>query len=435
MPKQHKKKHLHHHSVDEVATIVLAGGLGTRLYPLTKTRCKPAVHFGGQYRLIDIPISNSLNAGIPHIFIISQYLAAFLNNHIKDTFPLDGLQGGWIELLHPQETETEKVWYEGTADAVRKNLEVLKETPSEYFLILSGDQLYNMDLEELIEFAKAKDADLTIASIPIQQAEVSRMGLLQIDAHFCVRDFAEKPQEASMIQRFQLDPTVITGYSLAGPTYLASMGIYIFKRDALFSLLQEDKRVDFGQHLIPTQIRRGKTCAYIYHGYWEDIGTVLSYFNANLALTRNHLGLNLYDETNPIISQRLHLPSARIVNGFIKDSIICQGCVIDGVHVENSVIGPRTRIGDKTCIKNSIIMGQQFYEVPSVMKEQLPENLIIGNNCVIENAIIDENVSIGNGVSLTNARKLQEYDSESIVIRDGILIVCSGAKIPDGFAL
>jgi len=435
MPKHPKKKHLHHHPIDEVATIILAGGQGTRLFPLTKTRCKPAVHFGGQYRLIDIPISNSLNSGIPHIFVISQYLAATLNNHVKDTFQLDSIQGGWIELLHPQEVGSEKIWYEGTADAVRKNLSTLKETPSEYFLILSGDQLYNMDLEEFIEFTQKKDVDMAIATLPVGEEDAKRMGVMQIDENQMITSFYEKPQEKEVLDQFRLPAGFTEREGLENPSYLASMGIYVFKRDALFSLLESDQREDFGKHLIVEQLKRGSAAAYYYDGYWEDIGTVTSYFKANLALTKNSLGLNLYDETNPIISQHSHLPSARIIDTQVKDSIICQGSVIKGAVIENSVIGPRVKVGAGTVIKNSILMGNQFYEVPKTMHGKLPKKLTIGERCHIENTIIDEHACIEDDVTLINEEKVDAYEDDKVVIRDGIIIVLSGAQITKGYKI
>jgi glucose-1-phosphate adenylyltransferase len=435
MPKQIKKKHQHHHPVDEVATIILAGGEGSRLFPLTVNRCKPAVSFGGRYRLIDIPISNSLNSGIPHIFVIGQYLASSLNNHIKDTFQLDQIQGGWIELLHPEERHGEKAWYKGTADSVRKNLSYFQETPCEYFLILSGDQLYNMDLEELIEFAKEKDADLTIATIPVEKSVASRMGIMNIDDKQNIVDFVEKPQDPEVLSKYQLDEKYQTKLQLEGEHFLASMGIYVFKRDALFSLLNEDPREDFGKHLISTQMKKSGAAAYIYNGYWEDIGTVGSYYRANLSLTRHQLGLDLYDESNPIIAKRCHLPCASISKTQISHSIICQGSIVHAKEVTNSIIGMRSNIKKGTVITDSLVIGHQFYIPPDRMKEDHPDELSIGENCTIRKTIIDENCSIGNNVQLVNASNLNEYDGKGVYIRDGIIIVSGGTHLPDGFTL
>lgn len=435
MPKQVKRKHQHHHPVDEVATIILAGGEGKRLYPLTLNRCKPAVSFAGRYRLIDIPISNSINSGIPHIYVIGQYLASTLTNHIKDTFQLDQIQGGWIELLQPEERHDEKPWYKGTADSIRKNLNHFKQAPCEYFLILSGDQLYNMDLEELIEFAKEKDADLTIATIPVDKTSASRMGIMNIDEEQMITNFVEKPEDPKILDKFTLPDSLQGKNHLEGEHFLASMGIYVFKRDALFSLLEEDPREDFGKHLIPTQLEKSGAAAYIYNGYWEDIGTVGSYYRANLDFTNKNLGLNLYDETNPIIARRCHLPCAHITETKVSNSLICQGSIVQAAKVENSIVGMRSNIKKGTEITDSVIIGHQFYETPTTLKTAYPKELSIGENCIIKKAIIDENCSIGNNVQLINKDNLQEYDGEDVFIRDGIIIVRGGAHIPDGFTL
>ncbi|MDN3508088.1 MAG: sugar phosphate nucleotidyltransferase [Simkaniaceae bacterium] len=430
MTKAIRKKHQHHHPVDEVATIILAGGEGTRLYPLTKSRCKPAVCFGGRYRLIDIPISNSLNSGIPHIFVIGQYLASSLNSHIRDTFSLDAIQGGWIELLQPEEApENEDLLYKGTADCVRKNLKHLKETPSEYFLLLSGDQLYNMDLEKLIEFAEQQDTDLTIAAFPVTREEAPRLGLMQINEKAIITEFAEKPKDDATLDRFEVASTD------QGKTHLASMGIYVFKRKALFDILENEIGNDFGKDLIPTIQKKGQASAFIYDGYWEDIGTVASYYQANLSLTKNDLGLDLYNEQSPIFAKRVHVPCARLINTTVTDSIICQGSIVRAQEITNSIVGLRSTIDKGTIIRDSILLGNQFYETPEKLDKTYPKNLSIGKDCHIERAIIDEHASIGNNVTLTNKDNHDTYDGDGIYIRDGIIIVPGSTTLPDGFTL
>ena len=410
--------------VDRVAAVVLAGGQGTRLFPLTQSRAKPAVGFGGRYRLIDIPLSNALNSKITRLFVISQYFASSLHQHIAATYHLDQFQTGGIELLCPEESPTGKVWFKGTADAVRQNLDHLLKAPVDYFLILSGDQLYNIDFHDMIEFAEKKDADLVIASLPVAEAEATRMGVLQVDNTHHIADFYEKPKERAILDRF----------ALPQKKYLASMGIYVFKRDALISLMKEEG-LDFGQHLIPKQVKRGKSFAYTYDGYWVDIGTIASFFEANLALLSQKACLNTYDETNPIFTSSQNIPSPMIKNATIHHAIITQGSIIDGAEISNSVIGFRAQIKKGTKIENSIIMGNHFYKPPLHQHPPLPDEFTIGENCLIQNAIIDEHCKIGKGVKLINSKKLQNYDGDGVFIRDGIIIVSTGTALPDGFTL
>lgn len=418
-----------------VATIVLAGGQGTRLYPLTSTRCKPAVSFGGRYRLIDVPISNSLNSRINQIFIISQYFAAELHQHILSTYRLDMFRSGGLELLTPQETLKGKNWFKGTADAIRQSLEYILQSSAEYFLILSGDQLYNMDLLEMLSFAKRKDADLTIASIPVLEPEAKRMGLLKINSASTITEFVEKPKERELLERFKVNEAFLkeNGKNEKEEHFLASMGIYIFKRKALIQIL-EQQGDDFGKDLIPPFIEKAKCSAYIFQGYWEDIGTVASFYNANLILTKGK-GLNTYEEENQIYSQPQHIPNALISGTRIHDSIIGQGGIIEADEIHNSVIGVRALIKKGTKIHDSIIMGNRAYH--PFLNQKIPsENYFsIGENCTIEKAIIDEEARIGNNVQLINKDKLTTYDGEGIYIRDGIIIVTSGTEIPDNFVL
>lgn len=418
-----------------VATIVLAGGQGTRLFPLTSTRCKPAVSFGGRYRLIDVPISNSLNSRINQIFVISQYFASELHQHILSTYQLDMFRSGGLELLTPQETLKGKEWFNGTADAIRQSLDYILQCSAEYFLILSGDQLYNMDLLDMLAFAKRKDADLVIASIPIPKQEAKRMGLLRINSASTITEFVEKPTEEKVLQRFQLDEAFLKekGKNHEEDHYLASMGIYIFKRKALIEILRKQGD-DFGKDLIPLFIEKAKCSAYIFEGYWEDIGTVASFYKANLMLTQGK-GLNTYEEENRIYSAPQHIPNALICGTRVYDSIIGQGGIIEADEIHNSVIGVRTLIKKGTKIRDSIIMGNRTYH--PFMDQEIPaENYFsIGENCVIEKAIIDEEARIGNSVQLINKDNLETYDGEGIYIRDGIIIVTSGTEIPDNFIL
>lgn len=417
-----------------VACIILAGGQGTRLYPLTESRCKPAVSFGGRYRLIDIPISNSLNSKMNNIFVISQYFSSGLNQHIKETYALDHFQGGSLTLLCPEERPDGKIWYDGTADAVRKNLQHLMKLPIDYFLILSGDQLYNMDLEAMVSFAKEKDADLTIAALPVPEAEAPRLGLLNIDDESMIIDFQEKPKDPEVLDRFQLSDAFIKSQDIqqtGSPCFLASMGIYVFKRDALVKLLQENPGEDFGKHLIPAQLQLGKSCAFLHQGYWEDIGTISSFYQANMALTTCSLGLDFYNEVLPIYAHNHYLPGARLAESRIRHSIVCDGSIVEAEEITGSVIGVRSVIGKGTVIHDSILLGNEYYS-----EAEETQRFTIGENCLIEKAIIDENVIIGNNVTLNNEKKVETYDGEEgVFIRDGVIIVTSGTTLPDNFTL
>lgn len=421
----------------EVATIILAGGQGKRLHPLTIHHSKPAIAYGGRYRLIDIPISNSINSDFRQIFVIAQYLSGELQHHIHQTYHFDTYHPGSVDVLTPQENEKgEKEWFAGTADAVRKTLPTLLKSSADYFLILSGDQLYNINFQNMLSFAQENNADLTIASIPVFEKEAKRMGLLKINSHAQVTDFIEKPKERRVLERFQLSKNFYKAYQLKCPTqssYLGSMGIYIFKRQALISLLKQDKREDFGYHLIQTAVQKGKTSAFLYTGYWEDIGTVASYYEANLDLATSGNGLNAYDESNPIYTRPTYLPGPKIRQTQITQSIICEGCIIEAKEITGSIIGLRSHIKKGTVIRDSVLMGNHFYSRPLQDENPVTHDAWIGENCRIEKAIIDEHVQIGNGVKLINKKKLKTYDGDSIYVRDGIIIVTAGAKIPDRF--
>lgn len=412
----------------QAATIVLAGGQGTRLFPLTQTRCKPNVSFGGRYKLIDIPISNSINAKINQIFVVSQYYATALNNHINTTFHANSLAKEKIEMLSPEETHLRKAWYKGTADAVRKNLEHFLELDAKYFIILSGDQLYNMDLVEMLEFTIQKDAELTIATTPVNEKDATRMGIMQVNKDHYIKHFYEKPKDPELLRKFKTDIT-----NKKDKPYLGSMGIYIFRRDILEKRLKEDPREDFGKHIIPTQIEKGKkTAAYIYDGYWEDIGTIQSFYEANLALTTNSLGLDLYNEEAPIFAENIFLPSACLKNTNVKNSIICDGSVIEASEIDHSLIGIRSVIKEGTVIRDSIILGNPSYKPHKTVKNHL-HDYYIGKNCRIEKAIIDEQTQISDEVHLINSQKLKTYDSDLLYVRDGIIVIPSGARLSKGF--
>ena len=424
----------------QVATIILAGGQGTRLHPLTIHHSKPAVSYGGRYRLIDIPISNSINSDFRQIFVIAQYLSGELQHHISQTYHFDNYNPGSIDVLTPQENEKgEKTFFEGTADAVRKNLPTILKSTADYFLILSGDQLYNIDFQNMVAFAQEKKAELTIASIPIHEKEAHRMGLLLIDRDSKVIDFVEKPSDDAVMERFRLAPHFFEEWKITPrdqPYYLGSMGIYVFKRKALIDLLKQDERTDFGYHLIDTSVKKGKTSAFVYHGYWEDIGTVASYYEANLVLTQGAKGLDTYDEQHPIYTQPTFLPGPKIKSTLIKDSIICEGSIIEAEEITNCIIGLRSHIKKGTIMRDTVMMGNHFYMPPTHDGLPIPNDFAVGENCLIEKTIIDEHVWIGNRVKLINKEKREQFDNgHGVFIRDGIIIVTAGTRIPDGYEL
>ncbi len=413
-------------NADEVASIILAGGEGTRLKPLTEIRCKPAVTFGGRYRIIDVAISNALHAGFKDIYVISQFLASSLNNYILETYSSDGFMGSHLQVLTPeQNSDNKKIWYEGTADAVRKNIGRLLEHPANYFVILSGDQLYSMDLSHMLEVAKANDADLTIATIPVSENDAKRMGVMKINNHLEITDFFEKPNDAASLAKFSVSEELLPNANLS---FLGSMGIYIFKRQALINLLQEDPRADFGKHLIPTQLKKGKTFAYIFNGYWQDIGTIGSYYEANMCLTENsHACLDLYNDIKPIYTQSFSLPAARLINTTVTNSIICEGSIISAAYISQSMIGLKAYIEEDSILKNSILMG-------SSLRSSKP-NIHIGKNCHLEKVIIDEGAYLEDNITLINKKGILTFDSPELSIRDGIIVVKSGVRIPSGFTL
>ncbi|SCA63922.1 Glucose-1-phosphate adenylyltransferase [Chlamydiales bacterium SCGC AG-110-M15] len=428
-------------NTNRVASIILGGGEGKRLYPLTRSRCKPAISFAGRYLLIDIPISNSLNSHIHKIFVLTQFLSSPLNRHILDTYRLSTFSQGFIEVLGPEQKPERKLWYEGTADAVRKNLEYFRRTPVDYFIILSGDQLYRMNFLNMLSVAQNTGADLTIATLPVKREDAKRMGVLRADKRAHITDFYEKPQEDEILDRFRVDPShsLLTDSNIQLPgddCYLASMGIYVFKRQALFDLLEKDDREDFGKHLIPTQIDEGNVSVYLHDGYWEDIGTVSSYYHANLAMTKANPGLNCYDELNTIYSSHYHLPGPKIYNSHINSSIICEGSIVEAESISNSILGTRSVVQGGTVIKDSYIAGNDFYAHPIPSgQDGTGDRPYIGKNCHLDKVVLDRNVILGNGVKLINSKGLNDYDSENVFIRDGIIVVKEGACLPDGFEL
>jgi glucose-1-phosphate adenylyltransferase len=408
----------------QVAAIILSGGQGARLFPLTMSRCKPALGFGGKYRLIDFPLSNAIHSGCQKIFVLTQFLSASLHQHILSSYQFGNSLS--IEILAAEEKPQNRSWYQGTADAIRQHLDYIEDTDAEYLLILSGDQLYHMDFSQLLECALKTDADMVIAALPIDQKDASRMGVMKIDQQQIITDFFEKPQLKSDLERFKLSDSQYN--------FLGSMGIYLFKRQVLIDLLNNDTREDFGKHLIPTLVEKGNVAACIHEGYWKDIGTIESYFSANIALTQPNPAFDCFNEKRQIYTKPVSLPGAKIVDAKIKNSILCEGTVIDNAEITNSIIGPRSLIKPGTTITNSYLIGNDFFKSHE-KHSRLPNEFQIGTNCTINKTIIDRHVRIGNNVTLINQHQLPHYDGNNIHIRDGVIIIPHGVSIPDGFIL
>jgi len=414
----------------KVISIVLGGGQGSRLSPLTATRSKPAVPIAGKYRLVDIPISNCLHSGITRIYVLTQFNSASLNKHIKNTYHFSSFSDAFVDILAAEQTPSNVTWYQGTADAVRQSLHHLAVHEFEYVLILSGDQLYQMDFEEMIGQHMDAGADISIATIPVNAADVPGFGILKTDEHNMVTSFIEKPKKD-----FESWASEVSDEMKAeGRVYLASMGIYIFNRKLLYELLEGNDRTDFGKEIIPQSIAEHKVVSYQYEGYWTDIGTIPSFFDANLGLTDDIPKFNLFGE-NHIYTRARMLPPSKISGTLLEKSIIADGCIINAKQITRSLIGIRTRIGVDTIIENCYVMGSDNYQTLEQIAElKLSSSPImgIGDRCKIKNAIIDKNTYIGNDVQINVGATLPDGDFGTHTVQDGIVVVKKRAIIPNG---
>ena len=420
-----------------VVAVILGGGAGSRLYPLTSTRSKPAVPIAGKYRLVDIPISNCINSNINRMFVLTQYNSASLNKHIKNTYQFSAFSSGFVDILAAEQTPDSLGWFQGTADAVRQSLKHIGNNDFDYVLILSGDQLYQMDFREMMDNHIEKGADITIATIPVGDREAPEFGILKADEEHYIRSFIEKPAKEVLPQW-----TSDTGDIMKeqGRNYLASMGIYIFNRKLLFDLLLVDKKdaTDFGKEIMPSSIDKHKVISYQYDGYWTDIGNIYSFYEANLALTMEIPPFNLFDNTKIIYSRARMLPPMKITGTHIESSILAEGSIIHASKIINSVVGIRTRIGKETEIISSYIMGSDYYETIAEMAHSLERGIPkigIGERCFIKNAILDKDCRIGDDVKITGGTHLIDSDHSLYVVKDGIVVVKKGAIIPDGFVI
>ncbi len=426
-----------------VVALILGGGRGTRLFPLTSIRSKPAVPLAGKYRLIDVPISNCINSEINRIYVLTQFMSVSLHNHIRQTYSFDHFNGGFVSLLAAQEThDAAHTWFQGTADAVRRNLDYIEEQGIDYVLILSGDQLYRMDYRQLIATHQQTHADVTIACIPVTRKEARSVGIMRADTVGRVLGFLEKPQTEDEINMVRTDPTWIDsrGVESKGRDLLASMGIYVFNRQTLLDVLYKTNYADFGREVFPAAVRSRNVQMHLFDDYWEDIGTIRAFYEANLSLASDHPPLLLSSPEAPIFSRPRFLPPTRIGNARVSNSLIADGCrICHGATIENSVVGLRCIVGANVTIRNSIIMGADFYEdrERSQSTSQARPALAIGDDAFIDGAIIDKNCCIGRGARIVNEARIEHAESKDgvCVIRDRIPVIVKGSVLRDGWRI
>ena len=414
-----------------VISIVLGGGRGSRLYPLTYSRSKPAVPIAGKYRLVDIPISNCLNSGYNKILVLTQFNSASLNSHIKNSYHFDIFSKGFVDILAAEQNVENEEWYQGTADAVRQSMKHLDKYDYDYILILSGDQLYQMDFRELIDFHCMNEGDITIATIPVNAKDAPGFGILKSDTEGNITSFIEKPTH-DMLHEWKSE--VSEKSKNEGKEYLASMGIYVFSKDMLKKMFDEDPGDDFGGELIPNGIGTYKTLSFQYDGYWTDIGTIDSFFDANLDLTRDFPKFNLFSKA-PIYTRARMLPPSKILGSYVSKAIFGDGCIIMADKIENSIVGNRSRVDRGSTIMSSYMMGADFYQqTTEIVKndEQGVPNLGVGKYCYIENAILDKNCRIGDNVRIIGGKHLPDGDYDDYSIKDGIVVVKKNAVINPG---
>ncbi len=425
-----------------VLGIILGGGAGTRLYPLTKQRAKPAVPLAGKYRLIDIPVSNCINSEIYKIYVLTQFNSASLNRHISRTYNGTGLgaNDNFVEVLAAQQTPENPDWFQGTADAVRQYIWMLQEWDVDEYVILSGDHLYRMDYRKFVERHRETGADITLSVVPMDEKRASDFGLMKIDASGRVVDFCEKPKGDALAE-MQVDTTILglNAEEAKASPYIASMGIYVFKKEALIKLLRQNPDyTDFGKEIIPNAAKENNIQAYLFKGYWEDIGTIESFYDANLALTHQpHPAFSFYEEDAPIYTRHRFLPPSKFLDAQVTESIVGEGCILKKCRVHHSVLGVRSRIEEGCVIEDSLLMGADYYQnaADAFSKEYVP--IGIGRNTTIRRAIIDKNAHIGSDVQIVNKDRVEDADRENLgfIIRNGIVVVVKNAIIPDGMII
>ena len=414
--------------MNDVLTIVLGGGRGTRLFPLTHLRSKPAVPIGGKYRLIDIPLSNCLHAGLTRIYVLTQFNSASLNRHIGKTYHLDMFSDGFVEVLAAEQTPEGEKWFQGTADAVRQATRHFRDADAEYFLILAGDHIYRMDFTELIDAHIERNADITIAAQPVTAADATQMGIFQFDANGHVSGFEEKPKAERLAEMGSSAPRLSpVGELTHDKPFVASMGIYVFSRDVLYDVLASTTAVDFGREVIPQALSTHRVHPYLYRGFWADVGTVQSFYDVNLMLTKRGAPFNFYHPKRPIYTHPRFLPAARVHNTHLDESLVAEGAYLDTCEVRDSIVGIRAAVRRGSKISNSILLGADYFDESH---SELP--LGIGKDAVLDKVIVDKNARIGDGVRLTNERGIENADGDGYHIRSGIIIVPKGGVVKPG---
>src|SRR2546423_65489 len=419
-------------TLQRTLAIIMGGGAGTRLFPLTKDRAKPAVPLGGKYRIVDVPISNCLNSQLRSIYVLTQFNSMSLHRHIQASYKFDNFSVSFVDILAAQQTPAGSQWYQGTADAVRQNMRYFLERPYDYYLVLSGDQLYRMDFRALLHQHIRLGADITLATKPVALHQVSEFGIMQSGVDRRITRFVEKPTDQAVLQEMKMSRELLSaiGSNDDEELFQASMGIYVFNRDVLIQSLQNDL-VDFGKHIIPQSIKDRRVSAFIFEGYWEDIGTIRAFYEANLDLTDVVPEYSFFEPESPIYTHPRFLPGSKINGATLRQAIISDGWIISDAHLERSVIGIRSVIQSGATIRNSILMGADYFELGLTDSSQ--PAMGIGKNCVIDRAIIDKNARIADGVLITPEGKPPNFDGDNYFIRDGIVVIPKNAVIPAGF--
>lgn len=427
-------------ATQNVISVIMGGGRGTRLYPLTMERCKPAVPLAGKYRLVDIPISNCLNSGLNRIFLLTQFHTASLHRHIQTTYRFDPFGGGFVDILSAEQTEKSADWYQGTADAVRRNLQHFRNFPHDLVLILSGDQLYRMDFSKIIKQHINAKADVTIAAIPCPVSKVEGLGLMRVNDDLSIGEFAEKPKDPAIINKFVVSDAIqskLHHTEKAGKHCLASMGIYVFNRSVLAEALN-NTMTDFGKEVIPSLLGRRRLFSHVFEGYWEDIGTVKAFFDANLALAQPLPPFNFFDEQSPIYTQENYLPASKINKCDVDYIVIGDGSIVEDSFIRHSVLGIRSFVRKGCRLEDVVVMGADYYETPEQQAMNLRQGiplLGLGHGCNIQGAIIDKNARIGDNVKLSPANKADGTYAHGVMIRDGVLLVPKGCMVPSNTTL
>ena len=420
----------------DILAVILGGGRGTRLHPLTEKRSKPAVPLAGKYRLIDIPVSNCINSGIDRMFVLTQYNSASLNRHLQLAYRFDRFRGGFVSILAAEQTAESEQWFQGTADAVRQGLPHIDTYPHSHMLILSGDQLYRMDYQKMLAYHEEKGADITVATIPVVAEEAPAFGILKMGEDGSITEFHEKPP---LDQLDGKDSPVEEPFRSQGRKYLASMGIYLFSRKAMREVLEAAPDAnDFGKQIIPDALDSHRVVAYPFDGYWSDIGTVGSFYEANIQLARRLPDFDLYDPARPIYTNARMLPPAKIEAATVRDSMIGEAAVVVGATVEDSVVGIRSYVGRGATLKRVVMLGADYYpwqDPGSRYESRGPDRPGIGENAYIEGAIIDKNVAVGSNARITNQQGIQEGEGDWYVIRDGVVVLPKNATVPDNVQL